>query len=161
MRSISAPAVRLKFLGCFIPLLLGPPGPVAAQDTAARDWSKYPAIVKLDTRNDVYAVGDLHGDYACCTNLLFNCKVIKSVPPDPKAVEWAAGNAVFVCTGWATAVGEPYCSAQPGGATEHGTRGSVPSRLAAPCPPIWIVKAAEAHAQRPRRPPEVNVFRTR
>jgi hypothetical protein len=36
---------------------------VAQDKNAARDWAKCPAIVEVDTSHDIYAVGDVHGDY--------------------------------------------------------------------------------------------------
>jgi hypothetical protein len=84
-----------------VALLLGVPFlPVAAQDkSAGRDWKKYPVIVEVDTPNDVYAFGDVHGDYERLVAVLMAAKIIPADPGPPEKVQWQAGNAVLVCTG--------------------------------------------------------------
>lgn len=75
--------------------------PDASPDTVApfdRDWARHPAIVQMDTEADVYALGDVHGDYDRMESLLANAAII--VPPGKSApVRWLAGKAVLVCTG--------------------------------------------------------------
>jgi hypothetical protein len=66
---------------------------------AARDWERRPAVVEIDTAEDVYAVGDVHGDYDALVTLLAGCHVIDRVRENPADVRWAAGRAVLVCTG--------------------------------------------------------------
>jgi len=66
----------------------------ASAQKIARDWAKYPAVVQIDTREDVFAVGDAHGDYDRLVNLLAAAKII-----DPLNHSWAAGRAVLVLTG--------------------------------------------------------------
>jgi hypothetical protein len=70
--------------------------PVAAQ---FRDWNKYPAIATLSTAQDVYGLGDIHGDYERLWNLLLNCKIIKTKPANSKDAQWNLSKAVLVCTG--------------------------------------------------------------
>jgi hypothetical protein len=79
---------------------------VLAQETpqprpATRDWNKFPAIVEVDieTSCDIFALGDVHGAYDRLVTLLTAGKVIAGTPASPEKVEWAAGNAVLVCTG--------------------------------------------------------------
>jgi hypothetical protein len=88
-------------LGCTAALLpLCPPGIVAAADSpAARDWNLCPAIVKAETSHEIYALGDVHGDYKRLLKLLIAGNIIPAKPDSPADVKWQAGKAVFVCTG--------------------------------------------------------------
>jgi len=67
--------------------------------TPPRDWTKAPAIVQVDTPHDVYALGDIHGDYDRLVTLLVASKLIAAAPSSPTGAHWTAGNAVLVCTG--------------------------------------------------------------
>lgn len=69
-----------------------------AENKIVRDWGKYPAIVQIDTNEDIFAVGDVHGDYDRLVKLLTAAKIIDH-PADPDAVKWTAGRAVLVFTG--------------------------------------------------------------
>lgn len=64
-----------------------------------RDWKHDPAIVEVITASDIYAMGDVHGDYRTMVTLLAQCGIIADIPKRPQSVRWAAGGAVFVCTG--------------------------------------------------------------
>ena len=64
-----------------------------------RDWKKHPAIVEMDTEQDIYAIGDVHGDYERLINMLVVSKLIAKDPGKPDKVKWSAGKAVLVCTG--------------------------------------------------------------
>ena len=64
-----------------------------------RDWKTHPAIVELDTKHDIYAVGDPHGDYERLLGILVAAKIIPADPGPPEKVQWQAGQAVLVCTG--------------------------------------------------------------
>src|SRR5215471_4445551 len=66
---------------------------------ANRDWSKHPAVVEIDTNEDVYAVGDAHADPDRLAAVLAKAKIIKAVPKKPADVKWAAGKSVLVITG--------------------------------------------------------------
>jgi hypothetical protein len=66
---------------------------------AKRDWKKCPAVVDVDTEHDLYAIGDVHGDYDRLTTLLVAAKLIAEEPSKPEMVKWNAGKAVLVCTG--------------------------------------------------------------
>lgn len=72
------------------------PGPDPSAD---RDWAKYPAVVEIDTKHDIYAVGDPHGDYDRLVSVLTAAKIIPGDPGPPQKVKWRAGKAVLVCTG--------------------------------------------------------------
>ena len=78
-------------------------GEVLRRKAAARDWKKYPAVVEVRTSQDVFALGDVHGDYDRLVALLVAGKVIPKGPAQPDKVRWAAGRAVLVCTGIAIA----------------------------------------------------------
>jgi hypothetical protein len=66
----------------------------AAHLTAApRDWQKNPAIVELDTPEDIYAIGDAHSDYNRLKKALHGAGVAD------EAGHWIAGRAVLVSTG--------------------------------------------------------------
>jgi hypothetical protein len=76
------------------------PAPAAADGKAApRDWKACPAVVEVDTDQEVYALGDVHGDYERLITLLVAAKVIPEDPGKPHQVRWSAGKAVLVCTG--------------------------------------------------------------
>jgi hypothetical protein len=64
-----------------------------------RDWKEHPAIVELNTREDIYALGDVHGDYDRLVALLKAGNIIAGKPPRPEDIEWKAGKAILVCTG--------------------------------------------------------------
>jgi hypothetical protein len=71
----------------------------ARQTRASRDWKKQPAFVEVDTAEDVFAIGDVHGDYKRLLTLLAVGKVIDPDPAAPDRVCWRAGKAVLICTG--------------------------------------------------------------
>jgi hypothetical protein len=72
---------------------------VAGSAAASRDWAKNPAIVQLDTTEDIFAIGDPHGDPPRLAGALAGAKLIgdASVPPD--RVNWMGGRSVLVVTG--------------------------------------------------------------
>jgi hypothetical protein len=67
--------------------------------TPPRDWAKAPAIDQLDTTENLYALGDIHGDYARLTRLLAAADLIEASPKSPAEVAWKGGKSVMVCTG--------------------------------------------------------------
>jgi hypothetical protein len=69
-----------------------------AESKIARDWTKHPAIVQIDTGEDIFAVGDVHGDSDRLLKLLTAARIIER-PASPDAVRWIAGKAVLVFTG--------------------------------------------------------------
>jgi formylglycine-generating enzyme required for sulfatase activity len=75
---------------------------LAHESDEKRDWNTYPAIVELTTSEDVYALGDVHGDYDRCADLLVACNILETKPADPNdltQVKWKAKKAVLVCVG--------------------------------------------------------------
>ena len=72
---------------------------IDSSQAVSRDWAKHPAIVEIDTKQDIYAIGDVHGDYKQLVTLLVKTKLISHPPEKPDQVEWNAGKSVLVCTG--------------------------------------------------------------
>jgi hypothetical protein len=70
-----------------------------AAERVPRDWKKFPAIAEMDNVADIYALGDIHGDYDRLVTLLVDAKIIESTPARPEAVRWRAGKAVLITTG--------------------------------------------------------------
>ena len=70
--------------------------PAAAAD---RDWAKYPAVVQLNTEDDIYAIGDAHSDYSRLVAAMNGAGLIDGAPARPEEVAWRAGGAVLVFTG--------------------------------------------------------------
>src|SRR5262249_57873741 len=58
-----------------------------------------PAIVEIDTKEEVYSLGDVHGDYDRLVNVLLAARILKKSPSKAEKARWAAGKAVLVCTG--------------------------------------------------------------
>jgi len=67
--------------------------------SAQRDWSRFPAVVEVDTDADIYALSDVHADYARLANLLAAAKLISGIPTDPAKVDWTGGKSILVVTG--------------------------------------------------------------
>jgi Calcineurin-like phosphoesterase len=72
-------------------------GSAHAQSAIFRDWVKHPAIVQIDTREDIFAIGDVHGDYDRLVKLLVAARIIG--PANHEGLTWTAGKAVLVFTG--------------------------------------------------------------
>src|SRR5262249_28142254 len=66
---------------------------------ASRDWTKHPAIIQLDTTEDVFAIGDAHGDPQRLSAVLTAAKLMDAAPSVPGEVKWTGGRAVLVITG--------------------------------------------------------------
>ena len=67
--------------------------------THGRDWVKNPAIVQLDSVDDIYAISDPHGEYEILSRILASNRLINAANPDPARVKWTGGNAVLVIAG--------------------------------------------------------------
>jgi hypothetical protein len=93
--------VAAAFLAAVVPSAGGRllAGAAARTGKVQRDWTKHPAIVQRNTKADIFAVGDVHGDYDRLVTLLVAAKVIAGPPKHPKEVRWRASDAVLVCTG--------------------------------------------------------------
>jgi hypothetical protein len=72
---------------------------VDAAHPPARNWAEFPAIAQIDGVSEIWALSDIHGDYAALTKLLNGANVIASVPATPSAVVWNQGTAVLVVVG--------------------------------------------------------------
>jgi len=66
---------------------------------ASRDWTKHPAVVQVDTTENIFAVGDAHADPDRLMGVLVAAKIIEGVPTNLSQVKWAAGKSVLVVTG--------------------------------------------------------------
>src|SRR5262245_20517203 len=71
----------------------------AASAAATRDWTQHPAIIQLDTSEDVFAIGDPHGDPKRLAGALAGAKLIDDASAAPDKVKWAGGRSVLVVTG--------------------------------------------------------------
>jgi len=89
--------VRLRWASLVLLLCIGT-GSAPAENKIARDWAKHPAILQIDTAEDVFAIGDVHGDYDRLVKLLTAARIVER-PASPEAVTWIAGKAVLVFTG--------------------------------------------------------------
>jgi len=67
--------------------------------SADRDWKAHPAIVQVDTTEDVFAIGDPHGDWERLGMVLTAAKLAGAVPTSPGDVKWTGGKSVVVITG--------------------------------------------------------------
>ena len=70
-----------------------------SSERVPRDWKNSPAIVEMDNVADIYALGDIHGDFDRLVTLLVDAKIIEPSPARPDAVRWRAGKAVLITTG--------------------------------------------------------------
>ena len=71
----------------------------ASATNASRDWSKYPAVLQLTTNEDVFAIGDPHGDPDRLAGVLLAARLIAAAPSAPDQVKWAGGKSVLVIVG--------------------------------------------------------------
>jgi calcineurin-like phosphoesterase family protein len=74
------------------------------RDTAGitRDWSAHPAIVEVDSADEIYALSDPHGGYVALGNLLATNKLIGNFSQDPLKADkatWTGGSAILVVAG--------------------------------------------------------------
>ncbi|HLQ89633.1 MAG TPA: metallophosphoesterase [Xanthobacteraceae bacterium] len=89
--------ITSRGFGCALTLFVC--GSAADSAAASRDWAAYPAIVQLDTSEDIFAVGDPHGDPKRLAGVLAAAKLIDGAPISPNQVKWAGGRSVLVVTG--------------------------------------------------------------
>ncbi len=71
-------------------------GMANAAARASRDWHTYPAVVQVDTNEDVFAIGDAHGDPQRLGAVLVAAKLIAAAPNVPEQVKWSARKSVLV-----------------------------------------------------------------
>src|SRR5258708_4251001 len=97
--------MRLKHLTrvVYIALVLTFCGSCAnAAPITTRDWDLNPAVVQLDTTEDIYAIGDAHGDPGPLIAVLKASGIIDSKAPaklKPTDMRWVAGKSVLVVLG--------------------------------------------------------------
>jgi Calcineurin-like phosphoesterase len=89
------PALGLAVTLLFHGDLAGASGPHKVE----RDWAKYPPVVQIDTREDIFVVGDVHGDYDHLVRVLRAANIIGRQPGRANDVNWIAGKAVVVFIG--------------------------------------------------------------
>lgn len=71
-----------------------------ARASAPRDWKSAPGIAEIDTLpRDIYALGDVHGDYGRLVTLLLAANLLADKPAHAHQARWSAGSAVLICTG--------------------------------------------------------------
>jgi hypothetical protein len=58
---------------------------------ASRDWTKNPAVVQFDTPEDIFAIGDPHGDPKRLAGALAAAKLIDGATITPNRVKWTGG----------------------------------------------------------------------
>lgn len=92
-RAITFRALVATLLSAFVLGALG------QEPKVERDWVEHPAIVQIDTHEDIYVMGDVHGDYERLLKVLATAGIIAGKSAEPEAVEWRAHGAVLVFTG--------------------------------------------------------------
>ena len=85
----------LKLVTFILALTFG--GSLATAQTFKRDWVAHPAIVEVDTTEDIFVVSDAHGDPDRLMGVLLAAKLVE--PLETAVVNWAGGKAVLVVTG--------------------------------------------------------------
>src|SRR5438552_5739856 len=96
--------IRLKHGKLTIPALVHPSVlPSVATETGeamgGRDWQRFPAIVDRTTREQIVALGDVHGAYDRLLRLLQAGAVVRADPKAPGGYAWAAGKRTLVSVG--------------------------------------------------------------
>jgi hypothetical protein len=88
-----------SFVGfsCALALFMG--GGAAEGVAASRDWGAHPAVVELDTSEDIFAIGDPHGDPQRLAAVLAGAKLIDDASTPPDQVKWTGGKSILVVTG--------------------------------------------------------------
>jgi len=74
-------------------------GNTGASVAASRDWTNDPAVVQLDTSEDIFAIGDPHGDRERLADVLAAARLIDRAPIAPVELKWAGGRSILVVTG--------------------------------------------------------------
>ncbi len=72
---------------------------LCAAAASARDWAKYPAVAQIAHANEIFAIGDAHGDYVRLAGAMAAAGIIEGRPARPEDARWCAGHAVLVVTG--------------------------------------------------------------
>jgi len=85
--------MTLRF--CLLALLCA--APAIPKTAYQRDWTAHPAIVERAQPQNLYALGDIHGDYERLVKLLAAAHIVEGALP--LKARWTAGNAILVVTG--------------------------------------------------------------
>jgi hypothetical protein len=97
LRSLTLPA-RLCLVLLFASIAFAKPLQLFTRPQ--RDWEAHPAILEIaGVPEDLYALGDVHGDYERLVRLLVAAKIMPGTPTAPTDGRWSAGKATLVCTG--------------------------------------------------------------
>jgi Calcineurin-like phosphoesterase len=70
-----------------------------ADGQVVRDWKRFPAVAQVPAVKQLYALGDVHGDYDRLVQLLAATHLITPNPATPVTARWTGGTDVLVCTG--------------------------------------------------------------
>src|SRR5262249_29626226 len=82
-------SVALRSVGCALALSVC--ASASAGALPKRDWANNPVVVEVDTAEDVFAIGDPHGDPQRLAKVLKAAKLIDELPSKPSEVKWAKG----------------------------------------------------------------------
>jgi hypothetical protein len=64
-----------------------------------RDWQRDPAIIELNTSEDIFAVGDPHGDPVRLLAVLASAGLVHRTPAARGEAQWPGGRSMLVVTG--------------------------------------------------------------
>jgi hypothetical protein len=70
-----------------------------AGGAVARDWKNYPAVVRIEHADEIYAIGDAHSDFRRLARAMAAAGIIEAPVENPMDAKWRAGHAVLVTTG--------------------------------------------------------------
>lgn len=71
----------------------------AQSAVAGREWAVNPIIAQVDTSEDIFVIGDVHGDYSRAVKVLEAAKITDNKPDHPENIRWKAGKSVLVFVG--------------------------------------------------------------
>jgi hypothetical protein len=71
----------------------------ASPVSAARNWAQYPAVVRIAHAEEIFAIGDAHGDLRRLARAMAAAGIIEAPVDNPEDARWRAGHAVLVTTG--------------------------------------------------------------
>ena len=89
--------MRICFLTCAV--FCFATGGFAANPVADRDWAQHPAIVQIESADEIFAIGDAHSDFSRLARAMAAAGIIDGAPGKPEDAKWIAGKAVLVTTG--------------------------------------------------------------
>jgi hypothetical protein len=98
-------SIRLKHgVKLKIPALVHPsstpiPAGEAALSGAGRDWARFPAVVDVNTSEEVVGLGDIHGTYDRLVHLLETGGLIHADAKAPGGFAWTGGKRTLVSVG--------------------------------------------------------------